>query len=135
MKKVEEQDSEVNNKPGRKGLSRVIWATNYSWRGLRAAWKHEAAFRQELILMFVMLPFAFWIGESVEQRLLLLGPCILVVIVELLNSAVEAVVDRLGDEYHELSGQAKDMGSAAVFCSLILVALSWGLICWDRFLR
>lgn len=131
--RVEEQATEIHNKPRRKGLTRVIWAAYYSWRGLRAAWKHEAAFRQELVLMVVLVPIAFWLGETVEQQLLLVGPCVLVVIVELLNSAVEAVVDRLGDEYHELSGQAKDMGSAAVFCSLILVSLNWGLICWNRF--
>lgn len=123
----------LHNKPRRRGLKRVVWAAYYSYRGLRAAWKHEAAFRQELILMFIMLPFAFWLGDSIEQQLLLLGPCILVIVVELLNSAVEAVVDRLGPEYHELSGQAKDMGSAAVFCSLLLVALSWGMVGWNRF--
>lgn len=120
-------------KPGRTGLSRVLWAGYYSYRGIRSAFENEAAFRQELGLMLVLIPFAFWLGETVEQQLLLIGPCVLVVIVELLNSAIEAVVDRIGSERHLLSGQAKDMGSAAVLLSLILVAVSWGLIGWNRF--
>ncbi len=120
-------------KPGRKGLSRVLWAAYYSYRGICSALKNEAAFRQELALMMLLLPLAFWLGETVEQQLLLIGPCVLVVVVELLNSAIEAVVDRIGAERHVLSGQAKDMGSAAVFFSLLLVVLSWGLIGWNRF--
>ncbi len=121
------------NKPARKGLTRIIWAGYYSYRGIIAACRYEAAFRQELILMFIMLPFAFWLGETAEQRILLIGPCVLVIIVELMNSAIEAVVDRIGSEMHELSGRAKDMGSAAVLFSLILVIISWGLIAWHRF--
>lgn len=120
-------------KPGRKGFSRLLWAGYYSYRGIRFAVKHEAAFRQELSLMLLLVPVAFWLGETVEQYLLLIGPCILVVVVELLNSAIEAVVDRIGPERHVLSGQAKDMGSAAVLISLLLVLLSWGLIGWNRF--
>ena len=83
--------------------------------------------------MLLMLPFAFWLGETAEQQILLIAPCILVIIVELINSAIEAVVDRIGPEMHELSGRAKDMGSAAVLFSLLLVILSWGLIAWHRF--
>ncbi|WP_458778488.1 diacylglycerol kinase [Desulforhopalus sp. 52FAK] len=120
-------------KPGRTGLKRVFWAGYYSYRGIRAALKNEAAFRQELALMLILFPLAFWLGETVEQQLLLIGPCVLVVVVELINSAIEAVVDRIGSERHVLSGQAKDMGSAAVFFSLSLVVISWGLIGWSRF--
>lgn len=125
---------EVNmNKPDRSGLKRIMWAGYYSYRGILAAWRHEAAFRQELVLMLFMLPFAFWLGETVEQQILLIAPCIVVLFVELINSAIEAVVDRIGSEMHELSGRAKDLGSAAVLLSLLLVVLSWGLIAWRRF--
>ncbi|OEU47031.1 MAG: diacylglycerol kinase [Desulfobulbaceae bacterium S5133MH15] len=121
------------NKPERSGSKRIIWACYYSYRGIFAAWRSEAAFRQELVLMLFMIPFAFWLGETAEQQILLIAPCFLVLIVELINSAIEAVVDRIGSEMHELSGQAKDMGSAAVLLSLLLVVLSWGLIAWHRF--
>lgn len=130
----QEQGPEVEmSKPGRKGVQRIFWAGYYSYRGIRSALKNEAAFRQEFVLILVLIPLAFWLGETVEQRLLLIGPCVLVVVVELVNSAIEAVVDRIGSERHVLSGQAKDMGSAAVFFSLVLVVISWGLIGWDRF--
>jgi len=121
------------NKPRRKGIKRIVWATCYSYRGIVAAWRHEAAFRQELTAMLIMLPFAFWLGETVLQHIVLITSCLLVIIVELINSAIEAIVDRIGPELHELSGRAKDMGSAAVLFSLILVILSWGLIAWNRF--
>ena len=121
------------NKPETKGIKRIISASYYSYRGIVAAYRNEAAFRQELILMFIMLPFAFWLGETALHYLLLIAPCILVIIVELINSAIEAIVDRIGSEVHELSGRAKDMGSAAVFFSLMLVILSWGFIAWHRF--
>lgn len=125
-------DGEMS-KPGKKGVQRIIWATYYSYRGIRSALQNEAAFRQEFVLMLLLIPLAFWVGETVEQQLLLIGPCVLVVIVELINSAIEAVVDRIGSERHVLSGQAKDMGSAAVFFSLFLVFVSWGVIGWNRF--
>lgn len=112
---------------------RILWAAYYSFQGFRAAWKHEAAFRQELMLMLVLFPCAFVLGETAEQRVMLLAPCFLVVIVELLNSAIEAVVDRIGPEKHTLSGRAKDLGSAAVFLSLSLVFITWGLFGWSRF--
>lgn len=121
------------NKPGRSGITRVFYASYYSYLGIKAAWKHEAAFRQELSLMALLFPAAFWLGESAEQIILLLIPCFLVVVCELINSAIEAVVDRIGPEKHHLSGQAKDMGSAAVLFSLMLVLLSWGMIAWQRF--
>lgn len=121
------------NKPERRGLARIMWASCYSYQGIAAAFRHEAAFRQELTAMIILLPFAFWLGETAVQRIVLIAPCILVIIVELINSAIEAVVDRIGSEMHELSGRAKDMGSAAVLLSLLLVILSWGLIAWHRF--
>ncbi|MCK9173726.1 MAG: diacylglycerol kinase [Desulforhopalus sp.] len=116
---------EDNNKPGRKGMDRILWAAYYSWRGFISAVKYEAAFRQELILVFLMLPFAFWLGDGAVEHFLLIGSGLLVLIVELLNSAIEAVVDRIGMERHRLSGQAKDMGSAAVFLSLLLMTVCW----------
>lgn len=124
----------INNKPGRTGLSRIIWASHYSWLGIKSAWTNEAAFRQELLLMLLMLPAAFFLGQTAVERVLLIAPCFLVIIVELINSAIEAVVDRIGSEIHPLSGQAKDMGSAAVFFALLLVVMTWGLIAWQRFI-
>ena len=121
------------DQPARKGIKRIVWATYYSYKGIIAAYRNEAAFRQELTVMLVLLPVAFWLGETAVQRIVLIAPCLLVIIVELLNSAIEAIVDRIGPEMHELSGRAKDMGSAAVLFSLALVILSWGLIAWHRF--
>jgi diacylglycerol kinase (ATP) len=112
--------STANNKPGRTGILRILWASKYSMQGISAAWKSEAAFRQELLLTAAMLPLAFWLGQTAVERICLITPLFLVVIVELLNSAIEAIVDRIGPEHHQLSGQAKDMGSAAVFfCTFI----------------
>ena len=132
VQQAKNSDTEMS-KPGRRGLKRVLWATYYSYCGVRSALQNEAAFRQEFVLMLFLIPLAFWLGETVEQQILLIGPCLLVVVVELLNSAIEAVVDRIGSERHVLAGQAKDMGSAAVFFSLLLVMVSWGLIGWSRF--
>ena len=115
-------------KPGATGLTRIIKATGYSIKGLRSAWLNEAAFRQELVLIVLLMPLAFWVGDSLEQTLLLIAVSWLVVIVEILNSAVEAVVDRIGSEHHELSGRAKDLGSAAVFIALALNLLVWGAL-------
>ncbi|MGH8453590.1 MAG: diacylglycerol kinase [Nevskiales bacterium] len=120
-------------KPGKTGLIRIIDAQMYTIKGLRAIWKHEAAFRQECALAAVMVPAAFWVGTDAVQVAMLVGVCLIVLIVELLNSAVETVVDRVGEEMHELSGRAKDMGSAAVFVSLCLAGLTWILILWQRF--
>nr|WP_234915635.1 MULTISPECIES: diacylglycerol kinase [Aeromonas] len=97
-------------------------------KGLKSAWINEAAFRQELLLILLLMPLAFWIGDSLNEILLLVCISWLVVIVEVLNSAVEAVVDRIGSEHHELSGRAKDLGSAAVFIALTLNALVWGAL-------
>jgi diacylglycerol kinase (ATP) len=115
------------------GLRRLVNATFFSVAGLKAAWHNEAAFRQECALVAVLTPAAFWVGETPVERSLLIGSCWLVLIVELLNSAVEAVVDRVGTDHHRLSGRAKDLGSAAVFVSLALTAVVWGLMIADRF--
>jgi len=120
-------------KPGVKGMQRILNATKYSKQGVVAAWRNEAAFRQELTLALVLFPLGIWLGTSALEHIVLIGSLILVLIVELLNSAIEAVVDRIGDEFHALSGQAKDMGSAAVFLSLILVPFVWGLVALERF--
>lgn len=120
-------------KPGNKGLRRLVLATRFSAQGLVQAWRHENAFRQELIATLIMVPAAIWLGQTAYERLLLIGACLIVLVVELLNSAIETVVDRVGDEHHELSGRAKDMGSAAVAVSLLLVVLVWSVVAWLRF--
>ena len=122
-------------KPGNTGLTRIIKATGYSAKGLCSAWQHEAAFRQELILMLFLTPMAFVVGDGLTQQLLLLAVAWLVMIVEVLNSAVEAVVDRIGTEHHELSGRAKDLGSAAVFLALTLTVVVWSLTIVHNVLR
>jgi diacylglycerol kinase (ATP) len=115
-------------KPRNTGITRVWKATIYSVQGLKAAWRHESAFRQELVLGLILLPISFWVAKSWVEVAVLMGVCFLVLIVELLNSAVEAVVDRVGPEHHDLAGQAKDMGSAAVMLSLIMAVGTWLLI-------
>lgn len=111
-----------------KGLKRLINACFFSVAGFKATWRHEEAFRQEVMLFVVSTPLALWLGESAIEIVLLIGSVVLVLLVELLNSAVEAVVDRVGFEHHELSGRAKDIGSAAVMLSLVWAAATWGLI-------
>ncbi|MBT8061585.1 MAG: diacylglycerol kinase [Gammaproteobacteria bacterium] len=120
-------------KPGKSGLARIIAATGYSFSGIKAAFRNEAAFRQELLLVAILGTASFWLARSVTEWLLLIAPLFVLLIVELLNSAIENVVDRVGHEIHELSGRAKDMSSAAVFFSLALIAITWGTIAWDRF--
>ena len=120
-------------KPGNTGIRRVVNATLYSAQGLVHAWRHEAAFRQELGLTLLMAPLGLWLGRTPLERSLLIGSCVLVLVVELLNSAVEAAIDRHGDEINELSGRAKDLGSAAVMLSLLLVGALWLAIGWERF--
>jgi diacylglycerol kinase (ATP) len=119
--------------PGNTGLRRIVNATNYSVAGLRGAWRTEAAFRQECVAVVVLIPIAAWLGQTAVERALLVGSCIFVLIVELLNTAVESVVDRVGTDHNELSGRAKDLGSAAVLTSIALAALVWALIAWTRF--
>ncbi len=120
-------------KPDNTGIRRILRATKFSAQGLAQAWQHEAAFRQELVLVLLLAPVAAWLGQTALERAVLIGCCLIVLIVELINSAIEAAIDRHGDEHHELSGRAKDMGSAAVFVSLLLVAVVWGLIAVERF--
>lgn len=115
-------------KTGAKGLVRIINATKYSMKGLKAGFIHEAAFRQECILAILMIIAAFFVAEGAVQIVLLLTGPFLVMTAEILNSAIEAVVDRIGDEYHELSGRAKDMGSAAVFIMLTYTVVVWAVI-------
>lgn len=111
-----------------KELTRIIKATGYSWQGLRAAYRHEAAFRQETWLCIVMIPLGLYLGDNGIEKALLVSSVLLLPLVEILNSAVEAVVDRFGDEQHELSGRAKDMGSAAVALAILLMAVVWLLV-------
>ena len=113
---------------GSKGLTRIVKATGYSWQGLRAAYRHEAAFRQEIWLCIVMIPLGLVLGDNGIEKALLVSSVLLLPLVEILNSAVEAVVDRFGGEQHELSGRAKDMGSAAVALAIILMAAVWLLV-------
>lgn len=107
------------------GVQRFTNALKYSRQGLSAAWRGEAAFREEVIALLLSIPLALWLGDTPLEQVLLIGSVLLVLIVELLNSAVEAVVDRVGEERHELAGRAKDMGSAAVLLSICLSALIW----------
>ena len=125
-------DPAVNPQKSRKGLERVFHATLISLQGLRAGWS-EPAFRQEAILAIVLLPLAFWVGRSWVEVAMLAGTVVLVMIVELLNTAVEAAIDRIGPEWHDLSKRAKDMGSAAVLLSLLLCAGTWLAALWQRF--
>ncbi len=120
-------------KPGATGITRIINAFGYSMRGIKAAYQHEAAFRQELALFIILAPAVFWLGNSGLEYAVLMGSLFLVLIVEILNSAIEAVVDRFGEELHELAGRAKDMGSAAVMFSLLNVLIIWSFIVYDRF--
>lgn len=113
---------------GNTGINRWIKALGFTWQGLKATYKHEEAFRQEVLLLIVCIPFALWLGNNGMQIALLIGSVLLLLIVELLNSAIEAVVDRFGGEIHELSGRAKDMGSAAVFIAMLNVFLVWILV-------
>ena len=120
-------------KTGVTGIKRIINAFGYSMKGLRAAFKHESAFRQETVLLIILLPIAFLLGQNIVDYSILIGSLMLVIIVELLNSAVEAVVDRVGDEHHKLAGRAKDIGSAAVFVTLVNVVVIWSMYVFQYF--
>ncbi len=115
-------------KPGKRGFARIVHATGYSMAGLSAAFRHEAAFRQELFLCLLLIPAALWLGDTATEKAIMILVCLLVPVFELLNSAIEAVVDRISDEHHPLSGRAKDIGSAVVFVSLINVCIVWAVI-------
>jgi len=105
----------------------------WSAAGIKAAWKNELAFRVEAIIIIFLIPLGFWLGKSAAERALLIASCLLILIIELLNSAIEAVVDRIGPERHELSGRAKDMGSAAAFFAMLTAGIVWVLIAYERF--
>ncbi len=112
--------------------ARILLATRWSMQGLRAAWLHESSFRLEVYLCAVLVPLGWWLGAGGVERALLVGSLLLVLGVELLNSAIEAVIERYGAEHHELAGRAKDMGSAAVFVMMMNVLLVWGAILAPR---
>ena len=114
-------------------LRHALNAFVYSFAGLKAAWKNELAFRGETVVIALMMPVGIWLGRTPIEWALLIGSCLVILITELLNSAVEAVVDRIGPERHALSKQAKDLGSAAAFISMIAAALIWALIAYSRF--
>lgn len=114
------------------GMARIWRATLFSVAGLKAAWQHEAAFRQEAFLCLMLIPLAFWVGTTAVERVLLIVSCLIVLLTELLNSAIEAAIDRIGEAPHTLSGRAKDMGSAAVFTSLWIAGVTWTLIGYER---
>lgn len=123
----------TNPHKGRTGIDRIVRAAGYSMHGLLAAWRGESAFRQESAFALLMLPISFWLGRSWVETVLLAGTVLLVLVVELLNSAVEATVDRISFENHELSKRAKDFGSAAVLLSLLLCAGTWCSALYQHF--
>ena len=110
------------------GLHRIIKATQYSWAGIKAAFGHEPAFRQELAALAVLIPLGLFLGQTGVERALLISPLLMVILTELVNSAIETIVDRTGLEYHPLAGRAKDLGSAAVFVSIALAMAVWALV-------
>ena len=114
--------------------ARILKAARWSMQGLQAAWMHESSFRLEVYLFVVLAPMGWWLGQTPVERVLLIGSMLLVLSVELLNSAVEAVIERYGPEFHELAGRAKDMGSAAVFVVMMNVLLVWGAVLLPRVL-
>jgi diacylglycerol kinase (ATP) len=122
----------VNPQKSRTGLDRIRHAAGFSVAGLIQGWK-EVAFRQEAMAAVLLLPLAFWLGLTWVERVLLAGSVLLVMIVELLNTAVEAAIDRIGPQWHDLSKRAKDLGSAAVLLALLLCAVTWGMALWERF--
>ncbi len=121
------------SKPGKTGVTRIVHAFFYSMKGLKAAWNHEAAFRQEVLLSLVLIPLSFWLAQTHVELILLISSVFWVLLAELANSSIEAVVDRTGTDHHHLSGRAKDIGSALVFISLLLLAIVWAIIAFNRF--
>lgn len=112
----------------KQGIARIVRATGFSWQGIRAAYRNEAAFREEVWLCVVMIPLGFYLGDGGVEKALLVASVLLLPLVEILNSALEAVVDRFGGEQHELSGRAKDMGSAAVAIAIAIMVIVWVLV-------
>jgi diacylglycerol kinase (ATP) len=127
-----EADSAVVDRYKPRGLTRVLRAVGASLRGLAGAFREEAAFRQELAFAALVIPLGLWLGHSGIERALLIGPMLLILIAELLNSAIEATVDRIGLERHALAGLAKDIGSAAVLMSFVLLTAVWLLVLLGR---
>ena len=115
------------------GIRRLLNAFKYSFAGFRAAWQNEEAFRQESVLLIFIIPAGLLLGTTGMERAMLIGSYLLIPLVELINSAIESIVDRTGKEHHVLSGRAKDLGSAAVLLIICIVVISWGLIAYDRF--
>ena len=126
-------DSTVRQSAPR-NVFQIIKAFKWSMKGLKAAWDYESSFRLEVYLFVLLAPLGFWLGQNGVEKALLVSSLILVLIVEVINSAVEAVVDRFGGEHHELSGRAKDLGSASVFLADIVVLLCWVCILGPRFM-
>ncbi|MGI3096667.1 diacylglycerol kinase [Vibrio diabolicus] len=133
MSKITPHQSQESGKPGNTGLKRIVKATGYSIQGLKAAFKYEAAIRQELALLSIAVILAWLVDVGMVERILMIGVVVLVLIVELVNSAIEAVVDRIGIERHELSGRAKDIGSAAVMVALAFAGFTWLYILASRY--
>ena len=115
-----------------RGPRQIVKALIWSYKGLRAGWTYEASFRLEVYLCVILFPLGLWLGRGALEKALLCGSLLLVLSAELLNSAIEAVVDKVCPEFHELDGRAKDMGSAAVFLLMLNVLLCWGLVLWPR---
>lgn len=120
-------------KPSERGFAHLLLATRYSMQGLRAAWRYEASFRQDVLVAAIGLPLALWLARDSVDFLFLALPLLLLLFAELANSAIEAAVDRFGDEHHELSGRAKDLGSAMVFMAILMLCLSWATVLLSRF--
>ncbi|CAK9886372.1 MAG: Diacylglycerol kinase [Candidatus Erwinia impunctatus] len=114
------------------GLKRIIKAAGYSWKGLCAAWQYECAFRQDVTMLLLLSILTAWLDVTAVERILLIGSVVLVIIVELINSAIEAVVDRIGSEIHPLAGRAKDIASAAVLVAILLSIMTWLMILFTR---
>ena len=116
-----------------RGVRRIINAFRYTYAGLKAAWIYEEAFRQEILLLIFVVPLGIWVGASSTQRAILIGFYLNIPLTELLNSSIEAIVDRMGEEHHALSGRAKDLGSAAVFLSICIAVITWSIVGCERF--
>ena len=122
----------MNDREKPQGLRRLLLSFRNSWFGFVGAWREEAAFRQECALALLVVPAGVWLGRTGVERFLLVAPMLLILVVELLNSAVEAAIDRIGVERHPLSGLAKDLGSAAVLTSFVMLGTAWAFILFDR---
>lgn len=132
---MSEYHIEDNPHKGNKGLTRAFRAAVNSWNGLIYAYKEESAFRQELALGLILIPLAIFLPVSPFEKILLIASVVLVLIVELLNSSVEAAIDRISFEVHDLSKRAKDFGSAAVMLALLLCFMTWAVIVWNHYLQ